>query len=65
MRINDRLHLLGKWQSQLGRNIGVSQAMIAGIIVTILSDNPSMSHEIVYDGELSLIGRVVAIVRKI
>jgi phage repressor protein C with HTH and peptisase S24 domain len=33
--------------------------------VKILSDNPSVSDEIAYDGELSLIGRVVAIVRKI
>lgn len=33
--------------------------------VKILSDNPSVSDEIAYDGELSLIGRVVAIIRKI
>lgn len=33
--------------------------------VKILSDNPAVSEETAYDGELSLIGRVVAIVRKI
>lgn len=33
--------------------------------VKILSDNPAVTEEITYDGELSLIGRVVAIVRKI
>lgn len=33
--------------------------------VKLLSDNPSVPEEMAYDGELHLIGRVVAIVRKI
>lgn len=33
--------------------------------IKLLSDNPSVPEEIAYDGELHLIGRVVAIVRKI
>lgn len=33
--------------------------------IKVLSDNPSVPEEIAYDGELHLIGRVVAIVRKI
>lgn len=32
--------------------------------VKILSDNPNVSPETAYDGELSIVGRVVAIVRK-
>lgn len=32
--------------------------------VKILSDNPTVSPETAYDGELSIVGRVVAIVRK-
>jgi phage repressor protein C with HTH and peptisase S24 domain len=32
--------------------------------VKILSDNTSVSPEVAYDGELSIVGRVVAIVRK-
>ena len=32
--------------------------------VKILSDNPSVPQEVAYDGELHVVGRVVAIVRK-
>lgn len=33
--------------------------------VKILSDNPSVPEETAYDGELTLVGRVVAVVRKL
>lgn len=33
--------------------------------IKILSDNPGVEHETAYDGELSIFGRVVAIVRKV
>ncbi|MFN3552944.1 MAG: XRE family transcriptional regulator [Novosphingobium meiothermophilum] len=33
--------------------------------VRIMSDNPSVPEEVAYDGELTLIGRVVAVMRKI
>ncbi|WP_446654741.1 XRE family transcriptional regulator [Blastomonas sp.] len=33
--------------------------------VKLMSDNPSVRDEVAYDGELSIIGRVVAVMRKI
>ena len=61
LNINDRI-----WACALGE-IGMIKRLrpMPDGSVKILSDNPAVPPEVAHDGELHIIGRVVAVVKKL